>query len=159
MLIRFYEVTTNTVNGVYRKEDFINPATGLFWDMYDVGRPNTLVHQEKYNFDATDNISELTMIVSHLFIDYPHRVTHIIAKTETVTTDATVRYVAYSVDSVEYMGFEQVKFLLVEDPVISHMEQLVDSNILINRTNDYSKFLFHDVSDLAYSRVRRKYRF
>lgn len=154
MLIRFYEVTTNTVNGIYRKEDFINPSTGQFWDLYDVGRPNTLVHQENYNFDATDNISELTIEVSHLFINYPNRVTHIIAKTDMVTTDATVRYVAYSVDSVEYMGFKQVKFLLVEDPVISHMEQLVDSNMLINRTNDYNKFLFHDVSDLAYSRTR-----
>ena len=155
MLIRFYEITTNTVGGVYRKEDFINPSTGLFWKTSDIGKPSTLVLQGEYNFDATDNISELVIEVNTPLLNYPNRITHIVAETNQVTGSAnSIRYVAYSVDSVEYMGFSQVKFLLVEDPVISHMTQLVDSNMLINRTNDYSKFMSHDISDLAYSRVR-----
>lgn len=155
MLIRFYEVTTNTVGGVYRKEDFINTATGLFWKTTDIGKPSTLVLQGEYNFDATDNISELVIEVDTPLLYYPNRVTHIVAETNQVTGSAnSIRYVAYSVDSVEFMGFSQVKFLLVEDPVISHMTQLFDSNMLITRTNDYSKFLSHDISDLAYTRER-----
>ena len=155
MLIRFYEITTNTVGGVYRKEDFINTSTGLFWKTADIGKPSTLVLQGDYNFDATDNISELVIEVNTPLLYYPNRITHIVAETNQVTGSAnSIRYVAYSVDSVEYMGFSQVKFLLVEDPVISHMEQLVDSNMLITRTNDYSKFMSHDISDLAYTRER-----
>lgn len=155
MLIRFYEVTTNTVGGVYRKEDFINPSTGLFWKTTDANKPSTLVLQGEYNFDATDNISELVIEVNTPLLYYPNRITHIVAETNQVTGSAnSIRYVAYSVDSVEYMGFSQVKFLLVEDPVISHMTQLFDSNMLITRTNNFSNFMSHDISDLAYTRER-----
>lgn len=162
MLIRFYEVTSNTVNGVYRKEDFINPETGLFWRVTDEDRPSSLVFEGEYNFDATDNISELVIEINEVHTPLPppfysriHRITHIVAETNQVGMDyRTIRYVAYSVDSVEFMGYKQVKFLLVEDPVISHMEQLVDSNMLITRTNDSSKFMSHDIADLAYTRHR-----
>ena len=145
MFIRFFEINTNTYEGVYRVSDFINRDTGDFWCSEDTNRPQTFIKDGLYQFDATDDLSELIVMVDEF--DYPNRVTHVVASDRT-------RTVAYAVDSVEYINDKQVKYRLIEDNYLSHIAQVNSSRVLLTRSNDESLFLEHDVADLAYTRDR-----
>ena len=145
MFIRFFEINTNTYEGVYRVSDFINRDTGDFWRSEDANRPQTFIKDGLYQFDATDDLSELIVMVDEF--DYPNRVTHVVASDRT-------RTIAYAVDSVEYINDKQVKYRLIEDNYLSHIAQVNSSRVLLTRSNDESLFLEHDVADLGYTRTR-----
>ena len=136
MLIRFFQVDTNTTDGVYRKSDFINNEYNRFWLKEDAKCPATLVAQGEYNFDASDMVSELTVLIKD--IPLHGRVTHIVAETGTQSYN---RVVAYVVDYVEYLGNKQVTYHLSEDVFLSHLSIVLNNRVLVSRTNDTSKFL------------------
>lgn len=145
MFIRFFEINTNTYEGVYRVSDFINPVTGDFWYGEDENIPSTFIKDGLYQFDGSDDLSELIVKVDEF--DYPNRVTHVVASDRT-------RTIAYAVDSVEYINDKQVKYRLIEDNYLTHIAQVNSSRVLLTRSNDESLFLEHDVADLGYTRTR-----
>lgn len=150
MLIRFFEISTNTNDGVYRKSDFVNPTTNKFWKTTDTNCPSTLISQGSFNFDISDGVTELVIQLTDN--SAPMRVTHVVAETEQAGNNN--RVVAYVVDSIEYMGNKQIKYLLVEDTFLSHINIVSNTRMLVNRTNDESHFFEHDTTDLAYTRER-----
>lgn len=146
MLVKFYEVKTNTEQGVYKISDFYKPSWALF-SMSDSPK-GALVAEGVFNFDASDVMAELTIMLSDYA--YPHRLTHVIAVTNPAETDhAKIKKMAYSVQSVEYMGQNQVKLHLIEDAFLAHIQETINSPILLQRSNDPSLFMEHDIADVA----------
>lgn len=144
MLIKFYEVNTNTQNGVYKISDFYNAS----WNLYKMSDnpKGGLVQEGYYQFDASDELAQLTITLTDY--NYPHRITHIIAEAEDETS-GHFKYTAYAVDRVEYMGQNQVKLHLIEDAFLSHIQEACNSKVILQRTNDSSFFYTHDISDVS----------
>lgn len=151
MLVKFYEVKTNTEQGVYKISDFYKSTWALF-TMSDSPK-GALVAEGVFNFDASDVMAELTILLSDYA--YPHRLTHVIAVTNPTETDITKsKRMAYTVQSVEYMGQKQVKLHLIEDAFLAHIQEAVSTPLLLQRTNDPAYFTEHDIADVAAMRIK-----
>lgn len=146
MTLHFYSATTNTTEGVYRYSDFWDTLPAL-WELRTNG--NAYVGQGDYNFDASDDLS--SVVISEEAFPYPHKLTHVIAPIN--SPDGLEAYVSYSIDSLEYMGYNQIRLSLIEDPVIAHMQELMNTKMLIKRTSDDSYFYVNDITDVSSSRT------